>query len=773
MRRGAFALLLIAAAPACGQAAGAPVSFERRSPSGLTDIQFWSDRIVRVVHRPAGTPIPDRSFSVVAAPEPVRVRARETPASLTLETGALRVSVAGPAGAVAIFTAEGRLLLGEAPPGTANESPAPGLAARAVRQSFGLSPGEAIFGLGQQPDGALNRVGRLVHLQQQNGRVAIPVLLSSLGYALLWDNPSITDVDAGASARDRLTWTSEAGRAVDYYFCSGPDPNGAIASYRKLTGEAPLFGQWAWGFWQCRERYQTQEQLLGVVAEYRRLGVPLDGIIQDWQYWVPGTWGSHRFDPKRYPDPAAMVEAVHRAHAHIIISVWPKFDLGLAHTAELEKAGALFDPVFPSVYPKGSNRWYDAFSARGRAIYWRQVSQSLFRLGFDGWWLDASEPELAGHWGELRGLRTAAGPGSAVFNAYPLLHTSAVYQGQRAESRSQRVFLLTRSAYAGQQRNAAVTWSGDIHGTWQVLRQQIPAGLNFVASGIPYWNTDIGGFIGKDPADPAYAELFTRWFQFGAFCPMFRVHGTGKPKEIWRFDPATEAILADFIRLRYRLLPYIYSTSWQVTRNGASLMRPLAMDFPEDAKTHDITDQYLFGPGLMVCPVTRPGAASRGVYLPADPSGAPWTDFWTGRTHPAGTTVEAAAPITRLPLFVRAGSILPWGPAVQYAGEKPAAPLTLRIYRGADGRFVLYEDAGEGYAYDRGAFSTIPIAWNERAGTLTIGRREGGFPGMAGRRDFRVVWVSAGHGAGPESADVIDAEVAYEGDPLVLRAPVR
>ncbi len=563
-----------------------------------------------------------------------------------------------------------------------------------------------------------------------------------------------------------LSWTSEAGDAVDYYFILGPELDAVVAGYRGLTGAAPMLPKWAWGFWQCRERYQTQQEILGVVAEHRRRGIPLDGIIQDWQYWPAGAWGSHDFDPARYPDPTAMVDAVHRAHAHIIISVWPRFDLGLAPTAELEQAGALYPPVYPNVYPKGQGKWYDPFHPDGRRLYWKFLSEKLFARGFDGWWMDASEAELGGRWGEMRELTTGAGPGAKVFNAYPLMHSTGVYQGQRAETSDKRVFILTRSAYAGQQRNSAVTWSGDTRGTWEVFTQQIPAGLNFSVSGLPYWNTDIGGFFGGDPADPKYAELFTRWFQFGAFCPMFRVHGTGQPKEMWRFDEPTQRILIDYDRLRYHLLPYIYSVAWRVTNEGYTMLRPLVMDFRNDAKGHDIPDQFLFGPALLTNPVTKAGATTRRVYLPA---GTRWTDFWTGESHAGGQSIETAAPLETLPLFARAGSILPYGPAVQYAAEKPADPLELRVYRGADGDFTLYEDEGDNYNYEKGAYAAIPLRWDDKAQTLTIGERHGEFPGMLRERTFRVVWVSSGHGSGLAPTEKADVEVRYSGKTTAVR----
>jgi alpha-D-xyloside xylohydrolase len=547
----------------------------------------------------------------------------------------------------------------------------------------------------------------------------------------------------------------------------GPELDGVIADYRALTGAAPMFGKWAWGFWQCRERYASQQELLEVAGWYRGHHVPLDGVIQDWQYWTPNPWGSHKFDTNRYPDPAQMMRQLHAENVHAIISVWPKFDVDSPNANELRAAGALYPQVIPYVFPKGQGQWYDPFNPTARAIYWQQISRELFSDGLDGWWLDASEAELSGKWGEFRNFKTAAGAGAKVFNAYPLMQTTSIYSGQRADNPDKRVFILTRSAYAGQQRNSAVTWSGDIRGTWTVFARQIPAGLNFSLSGIPYWNTDTGGFFGGDPADAAYSELFTRWFQFSAFCPMFRVHGSGKPKEIWRFDDGTQKILINYDHLRYHLLPYIYSVAWKVTSEGSSMMRGLAMDFRADTNVFNIADQYLFGPALMVNPVTKPEAAARAVYLPA---GANWIDFWTGKNYSGGQTIEAASPIETMPLLARAGSIIPYGPAMEWAMEK-SDPVELRIYRGADGHFTLYEDEGDNYNYEKGARATIPISWDDAKQTLKIGKRAGKFPGMLKERTFRLVWVSPGHGVGVPSTPTPDRVVTYTGSALQVSAP--
>ena len=735
--------------------------------SCITRVEVWNEGIIRVTHRlPASAPEP-ASLSVIAKPSRMAWKFADDGGDVVLMTSALKVRVAKSSGAVRFLDEKDASILSETENGVSlTPATVGGISTLAVRQQFALDPSEAIYGLGQHQDGVMNYVGMSVHLLQENTKVAVPVLLSSKGYAVLWDNPAVTDVDAGKTDKGVLAWSSEAGAAVDYYFLFGPEPDQAIAGYRALTGAAPMFGKWGWGLWQCRERYQSQKELLDVVGIFRKRGVPLDGVIQDWRYWDPAPWGSHEFDPKRYPNPTAMMDELHRNNAHLLISVWAKFDTGIPNLAELENAGAAYDRVIPYVFPKGQGKWYDPFSAEGRRIYWKQVSKQIFSHGVDGWWLDASEAELSGKWGEFRDFKTAAGPGALVFNAYPLMHTTSVYKGQRAETSAKRVFILTRSAYAGQQRNAAVTWSGDIRGTWDVLKKQIPAGLNFIASGIPYWNTDIGGFFGGDPADPKYAELFTRWFQFGAFCPMFRIHGTGKPKEIWRWDDATQAVLKDVINLRYHLLPYIYSVAWKVTHDGYTMMRPLVMDFRNDSGVRSIPDQFMFGPALLVNPVTQAGAQTRHVYLP---SGTTWTDFWTGQNSSGGQTLEAAAPIQSIPLYVRAGSIIPYGPAIQFAAAK-ADPIELRVYPGADGAFTLYEDEGDNYNYEKGVRATIPIAWNEKKQELTIGARQGEFPGMLRNRTFRIVWVKPGHGASLNSAEKADAEVKYQGKAVTVPA---
>jgi alpha-D-xyloside xylohydrolase len=742
---------------------------------GVLRLEVFAPRIIRVTYGLNKSLRPGKSLAVIGKPERGNWTLVESAEEISLHTGEIEARVKRASGAIEFFDTHGNLLLAEKPEGGKSLTPAHigGTDTLRSEQDFVLAPGEAIYGLGQHPQGMMNYRGATVHLQQKNPTDSgVPVLVSSRGYGILWDNPAVTDVDAGKTNQDYLSWISEAADTIDYYFMAGPELDGVIGDYRALTGTAPMFGQWAFGLWQCKERYESQQELLDVAGWYRTHHVPLDGVIQDWQYWTPNPWGSHQFDTNRYPDPVKMMEELHAEHVHMIISIWPKFDVKSPNADELRAAGALYPQVIPYVFPKGQGQWYDAFNPTARKIYWRQVSRELFADGLDGWWLDASEAELSGQWGEFRDFQTAAGAGVKVYNAFPLMHTTALYQGQRAETSEKRVFILTRSAYAGQQRNAAVTWSGDIHGDWKTFARQIPAGLNFSLSGIPYWNTDTGGFFGGNATNAAYAQLFTRWFQFSTFCPMFRIHAStggneSLAREIYRFLPATQTNLVRYDQLRYHLLPYIYSVSWMVTHDNYTMMRPLVMDFRGDPNVFNIANQYLFGPALLVSPVIKAGMSKRDIYLPA---GADWVDFWTGKTFSGGQTIEAAAPIETIPLFVHAGGIIPYGPAIEYAREK-ADPLELRIYPGANGSFTLYEDEGDNYNYEKGKYATIPISWDEAKQTLTIGMRAGSFHGMLKKRTFRIVWVSPGCGTGVASTPTPDVELSYNGSVLTVSRP--
>lgn len=596
----------------------------------------------------------------------------------------------------------------------------------------------------------------------------------------------------------RLSIASETGKAVDYYFVAAADPDAAIAGYRRLTGKAVMLPKWAYGFWQSRERYKTEDELVGVLEEYRRRGIPIDNLVLDWFYWPEDAWGSHAFDAARFPDPKAMVEKVHALDAHVMISVWPKFYPATEHYRALNDRGCMFNKNIERgnldwVGPGYADAFYDAFDADCGALYWQQVHDSLDVLGFDAWWLDASEPDMHSNLspGERKDLMTpnARGTGAEVFNAYALPHAETVYAGERDAGDDRRAFILTRSGFGGIQRAAAAVWSGDVGSRWGNLREQIAAGIGIGLSGMPYWTFDIGGFTPEDRFRWAasgdalsiagmapelrdeWQELNLRWFQFGAFAPLFRSHGQSPYREIFNLSQEGSDVydsLVYYTQLRYRLLPYIYTLAGDAWQRDGTLMRGLVMDFPDDPQARDVATEYLFGPAFLVAPVYEPGARRRELYLPA---GADWYDFYTGEQHAGGQAIAAAAPLTRLPLFVRAGAIVPSGPAIQHTGESLNAPLTLNVYTGADGTFDIYEDDGTSYDYERGEWSRIPLRWDEVRGELTIGARVGGFEEMANERRITVRWID---GPDPQAANfdaAPDATVTYRGEPLTLERP--
>jgi alpha-D-xyloside xylohydrolase len=622
---------------------------------------------------------------------------------------------------------------------------------------------EAFYGLGQHQAGVWNYRGESVDISQDNTNISIPFLLSSNGYAIFWNNGSRSKFTNRFVHAFYLS--SEVSDSMDYYFFYGPDFDHLIADYRELTGAAPLFGKWAYGYWQCKNRYDSQKELLAIAQKYRDLHIPLDNIVQDWFWW--NTMGEPIFN-KNYPDPKGLIDALHKNNVHLMISVWPYFRPGSPVYDEMDKRGFFIaKTVAPSFHPV-AQALYDPFNPDARKYYWNLMNNALFKIGADAWWLDTTEAETEGR--ETNILVTNkinhGENGARYANEFPLMTTTAVYEGQRAASDKKRVFILSRSAYAGSQRNAAAVWSGDVDPNWETFRSQIPAGLNYSVSGLPYWTTDIGGFVSANPDDPAYRELYIRWFQFGAFCPIFRAHGTRttNQNEIWSYGPEAQKTLSAYDNLRYRLMPYIYSLAWKTTSEGYTIMRPLVMDFREDTRAQNIGDQFLFGPAILVNPVTEPGAATRRLYLP----NAKWYDFWTGAAIQGGRTLDAPSPINRMPLYVRAGSIVPLGPDLQYAAEKSADPIELRIYRGANGAFTLYEDENDSYDYEKGVHATIPFSWDEAAHTLTIGDRTGTFPGVLEKRTFRVVFVSENHGTGGGLTENANKTVEYSGKKITV-----
>ena len=764
------------------------------------ELQFYSPDIVRVIKYPAGHSFDKQSLSVVLKPGETSFNVKQQGDELILDSRKMQVRLDLNSGNIA-FGAEGKPLLSEKEAGASfSEFDDAGTKTFSVKQAFVLDKEEAIYGLGQQQDGKMSKRKVKLNMVQGNTDDYIPFLLSIKAYGLFWDNysPTVFEDNAGGCYFD-----SQVGEGIDYYFMYGGSADGVIARMRELTGQVPMFPLWTYGFWQSRERYKSQEELLTVVRKYRELGVPLDGIIQDWQYWGNNyLWNAMDFLNPNFHNPQRMIDEVHQLNAHIIISIWNSFGPQTKQYRELEKMNALFDmttwPLYGperhpinQEYPSGV-KVYDPYNPKARELYWRYLDKGLFSLGMDGFWIDSSEPDHFNFKPSDFDQQTYLGSFRKVRNAFPLMTVGGVAEQQRAKSSDKRVFILTRSAFAGQQRYGANLWSGDVVASWQALHAQITAGLNVSLSGIPHWNSDIGGFFlwnFRNPLKhPDYRELHVRWMQFGCFCPMMRSHGEGSPREIYQFgqkgNPVYDA-LEKYIQLRYRLLPYIYSASYQVSAGQSSMMRALMMDFPQDPAVLDLNSEYMFGKALLVCPVTEPmytayvpggrdsvlkedfsKLKTKEVYLPA---GTDWYDFWTGEKRTGGNRVSKEVPLDIMPLYVRAGSILPWGPKVQYATEQSWDQLEIRVYPGADGEFVLYEDEFDNYNYEKGAYSTISFRWNDKQKTLTIGARQGDFPGMLMNRSFRIIFVEGSKGSGPDSGEYYDQEVKYSGKKVVIR----
>ncbi|NEW84401.1 MAG: DUF5110 domain-containing protein [Mariniphaga sp.] len=648
---------------------------------------------------------------------------------------------------------------------------------------FNSPADEALFGLGCHPEDTLsiNYKGRDQEMAIKYMTGAIPVLLSNKGYGLIWDNYAASNFYGAEAANTKYKYVSESGTMVDYYFIYGPEFDQIIASYRDATGAAPMYPKWSFGLFQSQDRYKSQAEVLSVKDGYRNNKIPVDCIVQDWFYWEPNVIGSHVMWPERYPNPKYMVDELHKANIHAMISIWPVFAKGTQTYDEMAKAGNLTDITWDNVMTHTFDNYYDAHSPKARDMYWRQAKDSLIgRYGWDAWWVDQCEPDN----GKLFDLRKqsnfATGKGIDFFNTYSLMHSEGLYKNWRKDIEGKRAFFLIRQSFAGAQRNAATLWSSDITCTWRAFKSQVPQGINSCASGIPYWTSDIGGYhlnwTAADWSTPIQKELFTRWFQFGTFSPIFRIHGKGERalfSDNW--DAKTKAILLNYDNLRYRLLPYIYSLSWKVTNEGYTIMRSLAFDFRNDKKVNEIPDQYMFGPAILVNPVTErmysletnvPVEKTRKVYLPES---AVWYDFWTGKTIKGGQTIVAQAPIETIPLYIKAGSIVPMGSFLQYATEKPADVIELRIYPGADGKFVIYEDENDTYNYEKGQFATIEFQWNDKAKTLMVSDRKGSFKGMLNERKFNIVLVKSGFGTGVEISTKFDKSVTYSGKKMLVK----
>ena len=816
--------------------------------NGSMLIAVCSDRVIHVVVSPTKE-IPESNVPSVTRPcSGTPFKLSSTPANVSVKTTSMNVEIDRSSLAVKFKNSAGDTVLAEQDKSGRSIAPIMigEVPSNEVRQDFILSPDEALYGLGQHQEGFLNVRDIPLQLLQANTNIAIPFVVSTKGYGLLWNNAALTEFNpttksialdengkgtfqsdaageygfllngnerrrlhlsvndekiiditnmwvadsAGAKVHlnantsynisaetggntqlrvrppsNTMGFRSDASRAIDYYFIYGPQPDQVVARYREMTGAAPLLPLWAYGFWQCRERYSSQQQILDTAAEFRKRQIPVDVMVQDWQYWGKYGWNAMKFDENFYPKPAELMSALHHDNFRMVISVWAKFGVQTDVNKEFVHDGLILKSAAATGEPgesKETEDWVDLFNPKAQALYWKDLDRGLFHDGLDGWWLDASEPE-----GDpLKNDNTYLGSGRTVRNAFPLFETTAVYKGQRAADENKRVVILTRSAFTGQQRNGIINWSGDISANWDTLRRQIPAGLNFGISGFPYWTTDVGGFF--RPRDQytsaAYHELLIRWFQFGAFSPIFRVHGYQSETEMWKYGPQVESILREYDELRYRLMPYIYSTAWGVTNRGETMMKALPFVYPGDQSLRDVSDQFLFGDSLLINPVTEPNATTRKIILPA---GSDWYDFWSGQKSRGGQTIVADAPLDKMPILVREGSIVPLGPKVQYAAENQD-PTELRIYGGKDADFQLYEDSGDGYAYERGERATINLHWNDKSRELTIGERSGSFPGLRSKRTFNIVLTRSERGVGLEPAKEYDRSVAYEGHRIAV-----
>ncbi|UII23706.1 TIM-barrel domain-containing protein [Fulvivirga ligni] len=560
---------------------------------------------------------------------------------------------------------------------------------------------------------------------------------------------------------DKFAFASEGGEQMSYYFVHGEDLDEVISGYRQLTGSAQIMPKWAMGFWQSRERYKTQEEIMTTIKEFRKRHIPIDNIVLDWSYWKQDEWGSQEFDASRFPDPEGMIKSLHDDYnAHFMISVWPKFYEGIDNYKMLNDKGLLYTQNIKNrerdwIGEGYVSTFYDAYNPDARQYFWGLLDKHLFSKGVDAWWLDATEPDILSN-SSIEHRKTLMNPtflGSATdyFNAYSVMNAKGIYEGQRAEAPNQRVFILTRSAFAGLQHYGAATWSGDISGRFDELERQIPAGLNFSLSGLPYWTTDIGGFFVENKYDrpepkgealEEWRELNTRWYQYGTFTPLYRSHGQFPYREVFNIAPEDHAAYKSIVyynKLRYRLMPYIYSLTGQVYHQDYTIMRALVMDFPEGKEVAEIGNQFMFGPALLINPITEYKATTREVYLPKS---AGWYDLYSGKFIKGGQHISADAPYERMPIYVKAGSIIPFGPEIEYTTQKPADEITLYVYQGADGEFELYEDENVNYNYEKGKFSTITFKYNEANKSLTIGESKGQFEGMLTERTFKVVPVS-------------------------------
>lgn len=776
------------------------------------EVQWYTPNSLRILKTPQGKTVEKKSLSVIALPKDPGIKVTTADnESVIMKSKNLTVTLNIRTGVVSYAKSDGSLLLKEQENNKAFISfDDAGRSTYTVYQGFTVSPEEGLYGLGQLQNGKMMQRNMSKVLVQGNVEDISPIFQSTKGYGVFWDNYSATTYTDNAQ---ETSFSSEVGECIDYYFMYGGSADGVIAEVRTLTGEVPMMPLWSYGFMQSKERYKSQDETVGVVKKYRELGIPLDCIIQDWQYWGNNyLWNAMDFQNPAFSRPKEMIDEVHAMNAHMMISIWSSFGPATKPYRALDKEGLLFNiETWPQSgvegwppnmdYPSGV-RVYDAYSSKARDIYWNYLNKGIFQLGMDGWWMDSTEPDHFNHKKEDFDHQTAMGSFRSVRNAYPLMTVGGVYDHQRAETGDKRAIILTRSGFLGQQRYASNVWSGDVQSSWDSFRKQVTAGLNYSLTGMPHWNSDLGGFFAGSyntswadnsaVKNPMYQELYVRWVQFGTFCPMMRSHGADVPREFYWYGKKGEPVydaLVNAVKLRYALLPYIYSTSWDVSHNQSTFMRALFMDFLGDKKAWNVTDEYMFGKAFLVAPVVHAqytpelvqkelrenegwGSDSKteidkavaadftqtksmDVYLPA---GTRWFNYWTNEMQEGGKNITVETTLGRIPLFVRAGSVVPVGPDVQYSGEKAWDNLTVCVYPGADGNFTLYEDEFDNYNYEKGAYTEIPMIWDDSKRTLTIGSRKGEYTGMLAKRQFVV-----------KTADGKERTVTYTGKKVQVK----
>ncbi len=792
------------------------VKFSTPEPVLNGEIQFYSPTIVRVVKYPSAEMPEKKSYPVVMEPHKTEFSYKQDGNIVFLSSENIIVELDLMTGKVEYNDKNGKLILSEKPYGT-------NFAGRkdvdkdsyTVSQAFMLEPEEVIYGLGQRQQGVMNHRNQKIELRNVNTNICIPYFTSEKGYGVYWDNPGLSEFN---DTPYETSFTSQVGLCSDYYFMyEDGTMDGVLSSLRDLTGKATMFPLWTMGYWQCRERYKSSDELCDILDKYRELKVPLDGIVQDWQYWgCDSNWNAMRFMNPRYinkvgdkewmkyipggfngdeagsvkiepriKSPQQMVDHVHKQNAHLMISIWASFGPWTDQYKELKNMNALI-PIDTWPHKSGAAP-YDPFNEKARDLYWKYLTH-MYDMGFDAWWTDSTEPDHFNIKDKDYDFMTADGSYRSVYNAFPLLTNKGIYEHQRAVSDDKRLFLMTRSSYLGQHHYGSFSWSGDVVSSWRTMKQQIPAGLNYMLCGIPFWTTDLAGFFGweynNDWNNVAYQELHVRWFQWGCFQPMMRNHcSSPMMNEIWLFgkegDWAYDA-QKRIIELRYRLLPYIYSTAGECVHNDGVMMRPLVMDFAADRRAILLDDEYLFGRNILACPVTEPlytkkVEKNKGVTTVEDvataskpykvylPKGTKWIDFWTNEVLDGGQDVNRECPISIMPVYIKAGSILPLGPDVQYSTEKKWDNLDICIYPGADGEFTLYEDEFDNYNYEKGMFSTIKFMWNDKERKLTILDRKGEYPNMLKKRSFNITVMEIGKPSAEKKIVKTDKKVRYNG----------